>query len=64
MSVWRKPFRHAHVETAGFVIDPHTATPDWYGERLDLNWAITVLHPAMADPVRRDVPAGIAPGEA
>ena len=54
----------AHLETAGLKIDPHTATPDSYGERLDLNWAITVLHPATADPVRRDDPAGIAPGEA
>ena len=52
----------AHLETAGLKIDSHTATPDWYGERLDLNWAITVLHPATADPVPRDVPAGIAPG--
>ena len=48
----------AHLETAGLRIDPHTATPDWLGERLDLNWAITVLHPATADPLRRDVPAG------
>ena len=48
----------ARLETAGLSIDPHTATPDWLGERLDLNWAITVLHPATADPPRRDVPAG------
>ena len=48
----------SHLAAAGLKIDPHTATPDWYGERLDLNWAITVLHPATADPVRRDVPAG------
>ena len=47
----------AHLATAGLEIDPHTATPDWYGERLDLNWAITVLHPATADPPGR-VPAG------
>jgi len=47
-----------HVETAGLNIDPHTATPDWLGERLDLDWAITVLHPATTDPSRRDVPAG------
>jgi hypothetical protein len=53
-----------HLETAGLKIDSHTATPDWYGERLDLNWAITVLHPATADAVRRDVPAGIASAEA
>ena len=48
----------AHLETAGLRIDRHTATPDWHGERLDLDWAITVLHPATADPLRRDVPAG------
>ena len=48
----------AHLETAGLRIDPHTATPDWLSERLDLEWAITVLHPATADQLRRDVPAG------
>ena len=48
----------SHLETFGLEIDPHTATPDWLGERLDVNWAITVLHPATVDPVRRDVPAG------
>ena len=52
---------NAHLETAGLRIDPHTATPDWYGERLDLDWAITLLHPATADPGPRDVPAGTAP---
>jgi hypothetical protein len=49
---------NAHLDTAGLSIGPHTATPDWCGERLDLDWAITVLHPATADPVHRDVPAG------
>ena len=52
------PSTDAHLETAGLSIDPHTATPDWHGERLDLDWTITVLHPATADPLRRDVPAG------
>ena len=47
----------ARLEEAGLRIDPHTATPDWLGERLDLQWAITVLHPATADPPSR-VPAG------
>ena len=47
-----------HLETAGLSIGPHTATPDWHGEPLDLVWAITVLHPATATPRRRDVPAG------
>ena len=49
---------NAHLDTAGLSIGPRTATPDWCGERLDLDWAITVLHPATADPVHRDVPAG------
>ena len=48
----------AHLEGAGLVIDRHTATPDWIGERLDVHWAIAVLHPATANPARRDVPAG------
>ena len=47
-----------HLDTAGINIHPGTATPDWHGERLDLDWAILVLHPATAEPVRRDVPAG------
>ena len=51
----------AHLDTAGITIHPDTATPDWHGERLDLDWAILVLHPGSADPMRRDVPAGIAP---
>ena len=46
------------LDHAGVTIDAHTATPDWYGERLDLHWAIRILHPATADPVHRDVPAG------
>ena len=44
---------------AGLDVDCDTATPDWHGEPLDLHWAITVLHPATADPAPRDVPAGI-----
>jgi hypothetical protein len=45
------------LKTAGLTIDPDSATPDWRGERLDLNWAIRVLHPATADPPHRDVSA-------
>ena len=48
----------ASLETAGPSIGPHTASPDWLGERLDLDWAITVLHPATADPPRGDLSAG------
>ena len=29
----------------GISIHPHTATPKWNGERLNLGWAIDVLHP-------------------
>ena len=29
-------------------IDPWTATPVWHGERLDVGWAIDVLHPLTA----------------
>ena len=49
------------LASADITIDPHTATPDWHGEPLDLHWAITVLHPATADPVRGDIPAGTSP---
>jgi hypothetical protein len=30
----------------GLAIDARTACPSWLGERLDLGWAIDVLHPA------------------
>ena len=33
----------ARLERAGVPIDPDTLTPDWRGERLDLDWAIHVL---------------------
>jgi hypothetical protein len=36
---------------------PHTATPRWFGEHLDVGWAIDVLHPRANK--RRD---GIADG--
>ena len=29
----------------GLVIHPRTGLPNWCGERLDLGWAISVLHP-------------------
>ena len=49
---------NANLYTAGISIGPRSAIPYWCGERLDLDWAITVLHPATAAPVHRDVPAG------
>jgi hypothetical protein len=32
-------------EAEGLEIDAHTATPGWLGERLDLGYALDVLHP-------------------
>jgi hypothetical protein len=29
----------------GIELDAHTLRPNWLGERLDLGWAIDVLHP-------------------
>jgi Domain of unknown function (DUF222)/HNH endonuclease len=31
--------------SSGITIHPHTATPKWNGERLNLGWAIDALHP-------------------
>jgi hypothetical protein len=35
----------ARHEAEGLVIHPRTATPSWHGERLDLGYAIDVMHP-------------------
>jgi len=35
-------------EAAAQRIHPSTATPEWLGERLDVGWAIDVLHPLAA----------------
>jgi 5-methylcytosine-specific restriction endonuclease McrA len=35
----------ARNEAEGLVLDAHTATPGWLGERLDLGYAMDVLHP-------------------
>jgi 5-methylcytosine-specific restriction endonuclease McrA len=40
--------RHA---AEGLELGPHTTRPGWLGERLDLGWAIDVLHPS-ANPLR------------
>ena len=50
---------NAALTAAGITVDEDTATPDWYGEQLDLSYAISVLHPA-TNPVLvpPDVPAG------
>ena len=33
----------ARLEREGISIDPDTLTPDWRGERLDLDWVIHQL---------------------
>jgi hypothetical protein len=35
----------ARHEAQGLRIHPRTATPGWLGERLDVGWAIDVMHP-------------------
>jgi hypothetical protein len=35
----------AQHDAEGLVLHAHTATSDWLGERLDVGWAIDVLHP-------------------
>ncbi len=49
----------SHLAAAGITVDGDTATPDWYGERLDLVWAIDVLRPpGPSFSPERGVPAG------
>ena len=48
----------ARLAAAGVSIGPHTATPDWYGESLDLTAALDVLW----QPPAREAPAAVAPG--
>ncbi|MBI2203809.1 MAG: DUF222 domain-containing protein [Candidatus Rokubacteria bacterium] len=47
---------------AGLRIHPRTACPDWHGERLDVGWAIDVLHPR-ANPLPRRSPIGASEAE-
>jgi hypothetical protein len=47
------------LATSGVTVDAHTATPDWYGERLDVVWAIDVLRwPESSGSLAPGVPAG------
>jgi hypothetical protein len=39
----------AHHHAQGLRLHARTALPDWDGERLDLGWALDVLHP-LANP--------------
>ena len=48
----------ARLAAAGVSIGPHTATPDWYGESLDLAAALDVLW----QPPARAAPAAVACG--
>jgi 5-methylcytosine-specific restriction endonuclease McrA len=41
----------ARHEAAGLEIHARTAIPSWHGDRLDLGYAIDVLHPKVAGPV-------------
>ena len=48
----------ARLAAAGIGIGPHTATPEWYGESLDLTAALDVLwEPPAAVKQRRPTPA-------
>ena len=39
------------AQANGLTLDAHTTTPGWLGERLDVGYAIDVLHPrANPDP--------------
>ena len=49
----------ARLAAAGVTIGPHTATPEWYGERLDLTAALDVLwEPQVRGPPAASVSAG------
>jgi|SRR6267378_1206738 len=38
----------AHHDTKGLHINARTSMPGWLGERLDVGWAVDVLHPLAA----------------
>jgi 5-methylcytosine-specific restriction endonuclease McrA len=38
----------ARHDERGLAVDARTAMPDWLGERLDVGWAMDVLHPSAA----------------
>jgi hypothetical protein len=44
----------AHHDTLGLRLHARTAIPGWLGERLDLGWAIDVLHPRARGPTSLD----------
>ena len=52
-SIRTDPVSALAASNVGFRIDANTARPTWLGERLDLGWALSVLHPSAA-PSERD----------
>src|SRR6266508_3605666 len=48
-----KVFRERH-EALGLRLHARTACPGWLGERLDVGWAIDVLHPRAQKPFRTE----------
>src|SRR5256712_6473155 len=40
-----KPCLRAQHDAEGLALNARTITPGWLGERLDVGWAIDVLHP-------------------
>jgi len=49
----------AQNDAKGLRIHPRTAIPDWFGERLDVGWAIDVLHPLAIEEIRRTSQAAV-----
>jgi len=43
---------HEQNVNAGARLDAHTLTPEWYGDRLNLGYAIDVMHPLARRPSR------------
>jgi len=52
----------ARHEAEGLVLHARTATPGWLGERLDVGWAIDVLHPLAAGPPAIPGRRAVGPG--
>ena len=48
----------ARLDRAGIRIGPHTATPAWHGERLDVDWAVSVLWRPRGDSAGKVLPDG------
>ena len=46
----------ARLNRAGIRIGPHTATPAWRGERLDVDWAVSLLWRPRGDAADRAAP--------